>query len=257
MIKIKNIQIVIVDDEEHCRIVLKNQIVKHCNGASIIGEANGVKSGIELIEKNKPDVVFLDIQMNDGNGFDLLNHFDEISFKIIFTTAFDNYAIKAFKYSAVHYLLKPIDYNELIIAYDRAILEINPQEATKAFINTYKNGTFDTLALKTQKKFYVVNISDIEFIEAEGSYCNHNLVTKDIPIMVSKPLKEYVEILSKTNFVRIHKSFLINLDHVKQFEYPSSEITMNSGKKVMVSRRNKGAFLDLVLHRKQIAIIRS
>ena len=207
-------KVVIIDDEENCRILLAHKINKYCKEATIVGEASSVKTGINLINEKKPDLIFLDIQMNDGTGFDLLNKIKEIKFKIIFTTAFDQYAIKAFKYSAIHYLLKPLDYIELIDAFNRATKEVNYQEQTKGFLNSYQNGNFDTICIRTEDNLYKLLLSEIELIEAEGSYCIFNLEDKK-KIVISKSLKEYEQILPHENFVRVHRSYLINFNFIK------------------------------------------
>lgn len=237
--------VVIIDDEKHCRELLKAQINRYCENASILGEADGVKSGYDMIANLNPDIVFLDIQMNDGTGFELLNLFKEINFKLVFTTAFDEYAIKAFKYSAIHYLLKPIDSEELAEAYIRASKEITYRESTNNFIKTYKDGSFETLSLKTENCIYNINVSEIEFIEAEGSYCTFHLENNKT-IMVSKPLREYAEILPDSIFVRIHKSYLVNLKQIKSYKQSSLKLTMNSGKHTFISRRNKTLFSNVL-----------
>jgi two-component system LytT family response regulator len=236
--------IVIIDDEKHCRDLLKAQIERYCPNANIIGEASSVNTGVALIKEKKPDLVFLDIQMNDGTGFDLLNKSNLETFKLVFTTAFDEYAIKAFKYSAIHYLLKPIDKDELIDAYNRAIDDVTSLAKSKEnIINIYEKGEFETISLKTENCIYNINILDIEFIKAEGSYCVFNLGNKD-KIMVSNPLKDYADLLPEEFFTRTHKSYLINLKQIKDYNNKTLEVEMNSGKRVYVSRRNKLIFSE-------------
>ena len=199
------------------------------------------------------DLIFLDIQMNDGTGFDLLNRIENRSFKLIFTTAFDHYAIKAFKYAAVHYLLKPVDYKELAEAMNRVKKEIPNANLTKDFLATYERGKFDTICLRTEDNIHQINLVDIESIKAEGSYCVFHLISKK-RIMISKPLKEYVELLPMPTFLRTHKSFLINLDLVEIFNYRSSKLVLNSGETIPVSRRNRSNVLDHVVKSKRIVL---
>jgi len=245
--------ICIIDDEKNCRLVLRDKIKTHIKDAKIIGEADGVKKGVNMIMELKPDLIFLDIKMRDGSGFDLLNQLDSINFKLIFTTAFDNYAIKAFKYSALDYLLKPVDYKELCEAYNRAQKQIVDRQLNKQFLNTYESGKFETLCLRTEDDFNEVNINDIETIKAEGSYCIFELTNKK-KIMISKPLKEYVQILPIPTFIRTHKSYLINADMVETFNYKSSELVLKSKKTIPVSRRNKANTLEIMLKMKHIKI---
>ena len=244
---------VLIDDEKNCRIVLRDKILKYDSNINIVGQASGVESGYELILKTKPDLIFLDIQMNDGTGFDLLNRIENRSFKLIFTTAFDHYAIKAFKYAAVHYLLKPVDYKELAEAMDRVKKEIPNVNLTKDFLATYERGKFDTICLRTEDNIHQINLVDIESIKAEGSYCVFHLISKK-RIMISKPLKEYVELLPMPTFLRTHKSFLINLDLVEIFNYRSSKLVLNSGETIPVSRRNRSNVLDHVIKSKRIVL---
>jgi len=245
--------IVLIDDEKNCRIVLRDKILKYDSNAIIVGEASGVESGLELILKTKPDLIFLDIQMNDGTGFDLLNKIENRTFKLIFTTAFDHYAIKAFKYAAVHYLLKPVDFQELSEAMDRVQKELPNPNLTKDFLATYEKGKFDTICLRTEDNIHQINLVDIESIKAEGSYCVFHLINKK-RIMISKPLKEYVELLPIPAFLRTHKSFLINLDLVETFNYRSSKLVLHSGETIPVSRRNRSNVLDHVIKSKRIVL---
>ena len=245
--------ICIIDDEKNCRLVLKDKIKKHIKDARIIGEADGVKKGINLINDFKPDLIFLDIKMKDGTGFDLLSQFDNIDFKLIFTTAFDNYAIKAFKYSAIDYLLKPIDYKELCDAYKKAEIQIAGQQVNKKFLASYQSGKFETICLKTEDDFNEVKINEIESIKAEGSYCIFKL-TNQKKIMISKPLKEYVDLLPIPTFIRTHKSYLINVALIDTFNYKSSELVLKSKETIPVSRRNRNNILDLLIKTKGVKI---
>lgn len=237
--------VVIIDDEEQCRVLLRKLFTQYCSVNSVIGEANGVKSGIELIKKNKPDLVFLDIQMNDGTGFDLLDQIDDIQFKVIFITAFDNYAIKAFKYSAIHYILKPIDYEELKEAYKRCLADNHGNNFIPNAVDSYRSGKFESLVLKNSGEIHCVNFTDIEYIQAEGSYCTFYLVNQS-KIVVSKPLKEYEAILPKPLFIRTHKSYLVNIKSIYAFQYSTLKITMQSENIIPVSRRRKNDFISCI-----------
>lgn len=255
-IKEINMKIVIIDDEQNCRFVLRDKILKLDSSYEIIGEAAGVESGIELIHQKKPEMVFLDIQMNDGTGFDLLNKIEFKNFHLIFTTAFDQYAIKAFKYAAIDYLLKPVDFNELSVAMKRVSNLTNTRDLTEGFLTAYDNGAFDTICLRTEDNIHEVELTDIESIKAEGSYCVFYLRNKN-RIMISKPLKEYVELLPIPAFMRTHKSFLINLDLVESYKYKSSKLVLHSGEEIPVSRRNKQNVLNYVVKNKKIKLLKN
>ena len=237
-------KIIIIDDEVDCRNLLKAFLKKYCPDITLIVEADSVKTGCQTIIQHQPDIVFLDIKMSDGTGFDLLNQVTELDFKIIFTTAFDNYAIKAFKYSAVHYLLKPIDFRDFKESYHRASTELATQEQNKQFLKNYEENSFDTLFLKTEDSFHKIPLADIEYIQADGSYCSFS-VKKQKRILISKPLKEYEQLLPKENFIRTHKSYLVNINHVRHYNPTLGQIVMQNNDIILVSRRNKRSFLTI------------
>ena len=249
-------RIVIIDDEINCRIVLRDRIAKLNSSCKIVGEASGVESGISLIEQEKPDLVFLDIQMNDGTGFDLLNKLDDLEFELIFTTAFDQYAIKAFKYAATDYLLKPVDKNELSASIERIRNRKKKLDANSGLLSIYQNGDFNSICLRTEDNIRQVNLNDISFIKADGSYCVFNLLNKE-RVVLSKPLKEYAEILPDTVFLRTHKSYLVNLNSIKSFKYKSLLLTLYSGDDVLVSRRNKTSVLNKVVQNNSIELLKN
>lgn len=249
-------KIVVIDDEVNCRILLKNKILKYDSNANIVGEANGVVTGMELIQKEHPDLVFLDIQMNDGTGFDLLNKLDFKAFNIIFTTAFDQYAIKAFKYAAIDYLLKPINYRTLSESLDRIELSSVTKNRFSHLVSSYTDREFDTIYLKTEDNMHEVKLSDIESVKAQGSYCTFHL-KENIKILISKPLKEYCDLLPPIQFVRTHKSFLINLDMVKTYRLKSSLLVLSSGDLIPVSRRNKMNVFDTISKLPKIELLKN
>ncbi|MFT5823289.1 MAG: two-component system LytT family response regulator [Crocinitomix sp.] len=238
-------KIAIIDDEENCSTLIRVHLNRLIKTSFEIRSANGVESGLQLIQTFQPDIVFLDIQMNDGTGFDILNRIESINFKIIFTTAFDNYAIRAFKYAAVHYLLKPVAYSELAESYGRAINE-SYTEQTEQLLETYDTGNFSEICLKTESDFHVLKLDEIEFLRAEGSYC-HFFLTERKSILISKPLKEYVQLLPSEDFIRVHKSYLVNLSMIEVFNYRSSELLLQSKSKIPVSRRSKAVVLETLL----------
>lgn len=246
-------RIAIIDDELNCRTLIKKHLGQFTLDTDEIAEADTVDSGLNLIHSFKPEIVFLDIQMPDGTGFDLLNRMEKIDFKLIFTTAFDNYAIKAFKYAAIHYLLKPIIETELKGAYLRAKNENTQEKEAIQFLSNYQSEEFKRICLKTEEDFHIIELNQIEFLKAEGSYCNFFVQNKR-SILISKPLKEYVEMLAKSDFIRVHKSYLVNIDMIKAFNYRSFEIVLKSEQKIPVSRRSRNNVLDLLLDAKKVLI---
>ncbi len=234
---------VIIDDIPEAIAVLKSDLEKYCDGVEVIGSAGGVVSGAKLIRELNPDLVFLDIQMPDGTGFDLLEILPEANFKLIFTTASDEFAIKAFKFSAVDYLLKPIDPDELI----EAVKRVSDQEKPAARIELLKEN-FNTprrIALNTLDKIHIVNVAEILRCESDINYTMFHF-TDGSKLLVTKTLKEFDKLLSDQGFVRIHQSHLINAGFIKEFLKSSGYIVMKDGTKVPVSTRKKQALMDLI-----------
>lgn len=242
------IKAVIIDDVDKARIALKSDVEDYCPNIEVIGEADGVASGVSTIVSLKPDLVFLDIKMADGSGFDLLEKLkatDNIDFNIIFTTAYDQYAIKAFKYSAIDYLLKPIDPEDLI----EAIKKLDAQSPTKLGVDQYQflmdqirhlqNPSPKRIALSSTEKIQIVEISDLVRCEASGNY-TYFYTTDGQKIIVSKTMKEYVDILEEQDFVRVHHSHLINMDQVAEFmKIDGTYLVMKNGDQVPVSVRKR------------------
>src|SRR5690606_13065757 len=184
---------IIIDDLEQARITLKKDLETYLPEVQIIGEAGGVVEGVKLLRSMQPDVVFLDIQMQDGSGFDLLDILPEIPFRIIFITASDAHAIKAFRYAAVDYLLKPVDPDELLVAIEKLRKEtLNESEKYKLLNDALKNNNKPQtrLALHTQDKIHVVNIADIVRCESNVNYTEFYF-TGDKKLLVTKTLKDF------------------------------------------------------------------
>jgi len=210
---------IIIEDEEQNKDRLVNLLNKHCPEIDIVGDAIGVKGAYDLIQQKNPDLILLDIQLIDGTGFDLLKLFSEINFQIIFITAFDEYALKAFRFNALDYLLKPVDPDELIVAVNRAINQIIPSlklQLNNAAAN-FSSKEFDKIILKDLNNIFLVDLSEITHCKSDGNYTEFHLL-KEKSIIISKPIKEYETYLKGSDFLRIHRSYLINLKHFKRFE---------------------------------------
>ncbi|MEM7103644.1 MAG: LytTR family DNA-binding domain-containing protein [Bacteroidota bacterium] len=232
---------IIIDDMQEARQLLRADVEDNCPQVKLVGEAEGVVSGAKAIKQLKPDLVFLDIQMEDGTGFDLLEILPEINFKLIFTTASDAWAIKAFRYSAVDYLLKPIDPQELQEAV--AKIEEKPQVQQESFdilLDTVKEQVNPKrLALHTLDKIHVVQISDILRCESTGSYTEFFFTTQK-KLLVTRTLKEFDKLLADHQFIRVHQSHLVNTLHIREFvKVDGGYIVMNDGSKIPVSTRKK------------------
>ena len=248
-LKTKMLRTLIIDDEPPVRATLQGLLKRICSQVNMVGEANSVASGIRAIREKSPDLVLLDIKMDDGTGFDILNHFENINFKIIFVTAYEEYAIQAFEYSAIDYLLKPVNPEKLTEAVKRAAIT-NQQEFNKQLDALRENlenpeKSNKKIILKNHKSIYLLNVNDIIHCESDGSYtiveANDNQ-----KIMVSKVLKEYDKLLSGSGFLRVHRSHLINLKHIKRFDkLDGGNVIMSNGHQIPVSTSGRERLLEL------------
>lgn len=240
---------VIIDDERNSRESLNTLLTKYCSGVEIIAMADSVQSGVECIAKHKPELVMLDIQMQDGTGFDLLKQIEDPSFQLIFTTAHDEYAIKAFKFSAIDYLLKPIMLEELEAAVERA-KQIASDRATgdkgaPLIRNLLAFNMADPrITVSTEQALEVLRVADIVRLEADGNYTR--FVMKDGSLIISsRILKHYDSMLEGQQFLRVHNSHIINLMYVKRLvKADGGTIELSNGDHVPLSRRRKEVFLN-------------
>lgn len=247
------IDTIIIDDEPAAQLTLMKFLQMHCPEVNVVGTADGVEEGIKLIGSKKVDLVFLDIKMNDGTGFDLLKRLPSIEFNLVFTTAYDEYALKAFKYSAIDYLLKPIDPLELIEAVGKVRGQQsenkNSAQRVDSMLELYKENKFDKIAIPSVDEFHFVRISEIIRCEASSNYTIIYLGSGK-KIVAPKTLKEFEELLVSEGFFRVHQSHLINLSHIQQFIKTKNKIRMGDGSEVEVSRRKKTLFMELINMRK-------
>ncbi len=246
------IKILIVDDEFQGRNFLEKVIVKLFPDLTIAGQAATVSDAVAIISEKKPHIVFLDVMLNNENGFDLLEQLDEINFEIIFTTAHNEFAVKAFKFNALDYLLKPIDLDELEKAIDKAKRKLqtaspSSPEIFKNLIDSLKKPgkALNKLSIPTTDGFVLISLVEIIFCEAFGNYTNFYL-TNNKKITSSYTLKEYDEMLCDQGFFRAHKSHLANLTHVSRYiKGEGGTLIMTGGKEIEVSRRNKEALMKI------------
>lgn len=241
------INTVIIDDEEKSRQTLRQMLSLFCENVQIIGEAKDVRTGVELLSIVKPDLVFLDIKMPDGNGFDLLKKLEKRSFNLVFTTAYDQYAIKAFKFNAIDYLLKPIDTDELKTAVKKA--ENNPV-TNEANVDNLIHNINDSkkeeqkIILSTSEGMHIIKVKNIIRCQADDYYTNFYL-NDGRKIMLSKTLKENEELLAEYNFIRPHRSHLINIAYIKKYvKSDGGYIVLADGTQIPVSRRKKDVMVE-------------
>jgi len=242
----------LVDDIENSRITLRHDLNEYCPQIHVVGEADGVKSAIAAIADKKPDVVFLDIQMGDGTGFDLLTQLKEIDFQIIFTTALDTHGIKAIKFSALDYLLKPIDPDDLIKAVaklEKTDKGKNLKDSINLLLDNMRSNQSPgnkRIALHSLEKVHLVSVDDIIRCESQGAYTIFYLKSKE-QILASKNLKEFEDLLTGHSFVRVHHSHLINLAYLKEYvKKDGGYAVMTDKSEVPVSFRKRNALLDII-----------
>lgn len=247
---------IIIDDEEDSRDALELILKRYFpDRAKVLDKAGSLKEGVFSINEHKPDIVFLDIEMQDDNGFNLFKYFQEIDFSVIFVTAYKEYAIKAVKVAALDYLLKPISVNDLKSALDLYEQKKNKgikSESLQSLTGLLNPGTFvnEKVALPTFTGYHVEKISSIIYCEADQNYTNV-FTTDNGELLISKPLNSIQNLLPDSIFFRIHKSFLINLNYVRSFNrLEGLYVILENGKKLDVAFRRKDDFLK-VLTRKR------
>lgn len=244
------IQTIIIDDEAKGRLALKEKLLAYCQQIKIIAEASNGEDAILLIKHHKPQLIFLDIEMPRMNGFEMLNQLSEKNFHVIFTTAYDQYAIKAIKYAAFDYLLKPIDIEELKTAVSKLTNNENNETKKQAELLEqnlrHPKKQLNKLAIPTLDGLLFYDINDIVHLEANSNYTNIYLANKT-KITASKTLKDFEELLPETIFFRTHHSHLINLDYIKRYiKGDGGQIELQNGNYVDVSRRKKEEFLKAI-----------
>ncbi len=244
------IKTIIIEDEKKSRDMLAGLIEKNCPELQVIGLGKDVTEGEELIRQLKPELVFLDISMPDGSGFDLLERVQGSKFELIFATASDQHAIRAIKYSACDYLLKPIDVEELQQAvtkvFNRKKTAPPDMENLQFLIQQLKrtDENFAKITLPTGSAYEVVNLKDIIRLEADGSY-TYFYLSNHRKLMVTASLKHYEDILPEADFLRVHHHNLINMNHVIRFlKEDGGYAIMSDESKVEISRRKKEAFME-------------
>ena len=240
---------IIIDDEERARNTLSSLLLNYCPEINVLATCSNVPDGVLAINKHKPDVVFLDIEMPDYNGFELLGFFREIDFDIIFVRAYSEYAIKAFEISAVDYILKPIDIDQLKNSVEKLKqkkLHSQMQEQIELLKESYKGDDIRKIALSMSNGLTFVEVADIVLLEADGAYTTFYLKDGQ-KILVSKKLKFYEDILSNRSFFfRTHRSYFINVNFIKKYSRSENAILMDNGTSINISRDRKQEFETLL-----------
>ncbi len=241
------IRTLIIDDEKNNRQLIADLLQKHFPHVSVIGEADGVASGLKSIRQLTPDLVLLDIRMEDGDAFDLLNQIGNINFKIIFITAYEEYALKAIKFSALDYLLKPVLLDELKSAIGKAekqiLKDLNIQLTELS--NNLQTNQHKRIVLRTAEKLQLIPVKEIIRCAAERNYCMFFLENGK-KIIASCPVKDFEDMLSEQGFFRIHKSHLVNLSFVDSYiKADGGSVVLTDGTELPVAMRKKNQLMEL------------
>ncbi|WP_312767295.1 LytTR family DNA-binding domain-containing protein [Epilithonimonas sp.] len=247
---------ILIDDDHNLRNGMKAMLSLYAPEIEILGEAESVKTGIQLIKKTNPQIIFLDIMMNDGSGFDILENintkYGKISSHIIFVTAHEKFAIKAFRFSALDFLLKPIDPEDLqaVIRKIKNITHLNSENKNIELLLeniTRKTDNFKKIALSTSDGIHLFEIKDIIRCESVDNYTKFYIKNHNKVVMISKTLKEYEELLSDHGFERIHQSHLINLNELRSYiKKDGGFVVMSDNAKLPVSQRKRDRLQDLI-----------
>jgi len=246
------IRTVLIDDEIDSNRILQTLLENYCPQVSVVGTADGVGMAVDVIRDARPDLVFMDIEMTEGNAFDLLIRLQPVSFHVIFVTAFDNYAVRAFRYSAVDYLLKPVNIIELCTAIEKLpgkAIEENVLEQVRSLLeNMQGSETSDKkLAFRTSNGLTFLVIRDIIRLEARGHYTLVHL-QNGTKIRITGPIKDYADILPEPIFFRIHNSHIINLNKIKFYQRGrGGYVTMDDNSRIEVANRRREAFIQRLL----------
>jgi len=235
---------ILIEDEANSREILRNYLKKYCPKVNLLGEAASIREGLELIQNNDLDLVFLDVEMPFGNAFDLLEQLPDRTFETVFVTAYDHYAKDALNVHAAYYLMKPINIDELIKAVDY-VLEVKQKEGSlqQGVLNAKAKGIEGKLTLPQQDGFQVLNVADILYCKADDNYTEIYLENKKI--LVSKTLKYFEDALLDFPFARIHKSYLVNMNEVVKYRKgKGGSVVISNGKELLVSASKKKDFLS-------------
>ena len=233
----------IVDDEHPCRQTLKDLLHKYCAQVTEVRMASNISEGLQALEEARPDVLFLDVSMPDGTGFDLLAQVRDRDFPVIFTTAHDDYAVKAFRYSAIDYLLKPINITELREALAKCESQpgthADQVAAAEAFMD---QDEFDKVLVATADGYEFLDLKEIVAVSADGNYSSISLMGGRT-VLVSRNIGEFEEMLQGMGFYRIHHSHLIHVRYLQTILKKDSQVVMKNGQRLLISSRRKAPFL--------------
>ena len=237
----------IIDNEKKVREALIALLHHFCSELDVIEQATGIEDGLKKISTYRPDIVFLDVEMDDGTGFDLLERLKEVDFQLIFITAHDKYAVQAFRYSAIDFLVKPIDPSFLVESVERAKSAFHLKQTSRQIQTLLsnidpKNGE-QKIVLKDNSNIYFVKIKDIVRCESDGAYTAFYLAEGE-KIVISKTIKEYDELLTPKGFLRVHQSHLVQVAKIKRFERAKEVLVLDNNETVPVAQRKREVVME-------------
>lgn len=244
-------KVLVIDNEISIRESLVMAIRSFCPFVEEVDEADGIESGLRKIETYEPDLLFLDVELGNGTGMELLSRLQKINFNVVFITAHNKYAIDAFKYSAIDFLLKPINPEELIKSIAKAEKKISNDNLLKqlsVFKNEYNNSSTKEkkIVLSEQDSIHIVNSKDIIYCNSEGNYTTFFVDSKDSKIVISKNMKVFEDMLSPIGFIRVHNSYLVNINKIEKYDKGDGGFLYVSGNiKIPVSQRKKELLMEL------------
>jgi two-component system, LytTR family, response regulator len=239
------IKVILADDEESARDVLENLLIRFCPNVEVLAKCENLPQAVEAIKEHQPHVVFLDIEMPNFAGFEIVKFFPEIDFKIVFVTAYDKYAIRAFEVAAMDYLLKPIDIERLKQSVERARKELDNSDRQRTSLpivqETLESKQINSIIIAERNAQYIIQIADIIAIEADSAYCT--VYTTQRNYFISKNLKHFEQLFEEIpHFFRSHKSWLVNLDHLVAYNRGDMTIALTGGIIAQLSRYKKQEF---------------
>ena len=232
---------VVIDDEPNAINNIKIIVQDYCDGVEIVGTADSVLEGIKVINKTKPNVLFLDIEMPYGTGFDIIEAIPHENMHIIFITAYDNYAIRAIKANAIDYIMKPIDIDEFIAAIEK----VKTKEKESNILHKNTPSTISQIAVPISRGIRTIPVDFLLYLEAEGSYSKLHLIA-ETPLLISRNLKQFDEALPNDMFFRIHHSIIINVKQVVEYNKRENTVVLTGNIELEISRRRKDEFIEFM-----------
>jgi len=248
---------VLVDDQLENRLQLRSLLLEHWPELEIVGEAGSVTEAQLLLINTSTDILFLDVEMGDGTGFDLLSRLTDYHFMVVFVTAFEKYAVKAFKTNAVDYLLKPVSTDELKLAVDKlkqwhvvlnrdsAVRSVYKKAVQNAVIQAEEKNIPNQLVISSHQGLEVVHAQQIKYVEADNTYSHFHMDDGRV-VTSSKPILEYEELLDTELFFRVHRTYLVNINFIEKFSQKENQAILQDGSILPVSRRKSAVFSEFL-----------